>query len=88
MLIPQECYKPTFQIDGPIMQKAAIPIAHVRETQKSFGTKHHDERGHKKKRRFRFLLDDEADISEEAMQSESNAPVFTDFLQALNETYA
>ena len=87
MLIPQECHKPAYQIDAPVVQQAFIPITHVAKMQKSFGTKHHEEKGHKKKRKFRYILDDESELSEEAYAEETNTVTFVALLQGLSEAY-
>lgn len=87
MLIPQECHKPTFQIDGPILQQAFIPVTRVMATKQSFGTKHQDEKDHKKKRKSFLWLDDEAEISEDAFEEDDVTEDFASLLGGLAQAY-
>lgn len=89
MLIPQECHKPAFQIDGPIMQTAyaAVP-QRVLAPNKSGGTKQHEEKSHKRKRKFRFCADDEAEISDDARaQEEEFSDGFDSLLAGLVDNF-
>lgn len=87
MLIPHECHKPDFQLGGPVVNMAWLPVSVVAAPRQSFGTKHHEEKAHKRKRRFRYLCDDESDLSEEAQSSESHTPEFAALLSGLAESY-
>lgn len=88
MLIPQECHKSAFVIDGPLAQ-VALPMVPtvVKATKKSYHSKHHEEESHKRKRRFRFLFDDSSDLSEEALQEEEQSDGFCSLLSGLAEAY-
>ena len=87
MLIPHECHKPDFQVGGPVVKSSWLPISMVAAPRQSFGTKHHEEKAHKRKRRFRYLCDDESNLSEEAQSSDSRSPEFATLLNALAESY-
>jgi hypothetical protein len=88
MLIPHEVHKPAFQIDGPMMQTARtlVPTAVV-ATARTYGTKHHEEKGHKRKRKFRYVWDDESAISDDAQTEDGVRDSFAVLLGGLAEAY-
>lgn len=87
MLIPQECHKPAFQIDGPILQRSNVAVVPLAKLKQAFGTKQHEEKSHKRKRKFRYLLEDSSEISDEALQEDESCPSFSAFLHTLTEVY-
>ena len=88
MLIPQECHKSAFQIDGPILQTAHLAVPQiVVAANKSHGTRQHEEKKHKRKRTFRLCLDDESEISEDAWEEDDFSEGFCGLLAGLSEAY-
>jgi len=88
MLIPHECHKPAFQIDGPIMQTCSVHLqGRVPATKKGYGTKQHEEKSFKRKRRFRLLDEDATEFSDEAMQEEECSAEFAALLCGLEEAF-
>lgn len=59
----------------------------VLAAQKSYHSRHHEEKKHQRKRKFRFLFDDESELSEDALQEQSNSAEFNSLLSGLAEAY-
>ena len=88
MLIPHECHKPAFQIDGPVMQTAQMGVPTVVvATKQSYHSRHHEEKKHQRKRKFRFVFDDESELSDDAYQEEECTTEFATLLGGLAEAY-
>ena len=89
VLIPQECHKPAFGVCVPGEQTTWQPLQKVIATQISFGTKGHDEKGHKqRKRHHRGVENDDVEISEEAFDDETSSPAFRSLLDGFTLAYA
>ena len=88
MLIPQECHKPSFQVQGPVVNTSWVPTT-VASAKESYSTREREEKERRRRRQndeHPAEEDDDFDLSVEVAE-QGVGPTFSALLSGLADAY-